>query len=256
MSIEKTAQPSRRRPGLVGGFLFNLKGIKFLLGHRSLMGLALIPIALNTLVFALTIYFGLHFFNEWLAGLLPDSGAWYWLALVWAARIVLVLVFMGVLVFVFRPLAEILASPFNDALAGRTEFLVTGKAPGPSSLKDILKETSRTVVEELKKLMLLAVALSMVFLFSFIPVIGQMAFAPLLTLVGIFWAGLSYLDVAMARKSYRLGDKIGLMKSNPLPVTGYSVGVFLGFLVPLFNLAFISAAVVGGTLLFLELTEE
>ena len=255
MSNEK-ASATRRRPGLAGGFFVSLRGMKFILGNRRLLGLALIPITLNTLIFALAFYFGLSYFNDWLAGFLPNSVAWYWNALVWIARTLLILVFMGVLVFVFRPLAEILASPFNDALSARTEFLITGKTPGPSSLMDILKETYRTVLEELKKLVLLAAALVVVFLFSFVPVVGQIAFAPLLTVVAVYWAGLSYLDVTMARKGFRLKGKIALMKKNFLPVTGYSIGVFLGFLAPIFNLAFISAAVVGGTLLYLDLNQE
>ncbi len=255
MSVEEHA-PSPR-PGLFQGMLTVWRGGKFLFRHPRLLPFALIPILINIVLFAIGFYLSLSYFNRWLEALIPDGNAWYWIALVYLLTVLVVLVLLLIIVLSFTILANIIASPFNDALSARTESLALGREAGaPFSLVDILREMGRTVIEEFKKILFYLIAVGLLLFLNFIPVLGQALYGFLFTVLTIVWLGLSFLDYAMARHDYRFGGKLAFIRSNFLPVFGYGAGIFAGALIPIFNLAMIPMAVVGGTLLFLDLSSD
>ncbi|MEW6263133.1 MAG: sulfate transporter CysZ [Thermodesulfobacteriota bacterium] len=254
--VQLQASPRSGRPGLAGGFMAPLRGARFLLRHPRLISLAVLPILINTVLLAAIFYLSLGSFLRWLAEMLPKSQAWYWVILSYVLPVLMVLFLLAVIVLVFTPLANIIASPFNDALSARTEVIVTGRPEAPFSFLAVLKEAGRTAVEELKKIVFYLAALAVILVLNFIPVVGQVLYTVLGFLLTVMWLGLNYLDYPLARHGYRFGGKLGFLKKNSRAAFGYGLGVLLGFLVPIFNLAFISLAVVGGTLLYLELTPE
>jgi len=248
-------QPAVRRSGLIIGLLSPLRGAVFFKNHPKLITYAVIPIIINTVLFIVFFYFSLSYFNRWLEALLPQEQAWYWVALTYLLTVILILILLIIIVFTFTVLANLLASPFNDALSARTETLALGLQSGePFSLKAIVREIGRTIIEELKKIVLFLGTLALISLLNLVPVLGQVLSMVLGGLLTILWLGLSFLDYALARHGYRLGAKIKFIRRNLLPVFGYGLGVFAGLLVPVLNLAFIPMAVVGGTLLYLDLS--
>lgn len=252
-----TVQPMTRRPGLITGLLSPLGGAVFFKNHPRLITYAVIPIIINTVLFVVFFYFSLGYFNRWLEALLPREQAWYWVALTYLLTVVLVLILLIIIVFTFTVLANLLASPFNDALSSRTETLALGlKSPEPFSIKAIIRETGRTIIEELKKIVFFLGTLALISLLNLVPVLGQVLSLILGGLLTILWLGLNFLDYSLARHGYRLGAKLKFVRSNFIPVFGYGLGVFAGLLVPVLNLAFIPLAVVGGTLLYLDLSGD
>lgn len=240
----------------MSGFLATWRGFLFLLKHRRLLPLAIVPVLINTVLFGLFFYFSLRYFHVWLDRLLPQSDKWYWLVLIYFLTLIVIVLLLLLIVFTFTVVANILASPFNDALSSRTEALVTGRPDETFSLPGLLKELGRTVIEELKKLGFYLLAVGAILILLLVPVIGSVLYTALMTVLTIFWLGLGFLDYAMARHQYRLGDKLRLGRTHLPAVMGYGLSIFLIVMVPVLNLALIPAAVVGGTLLFIEIVRQ
>ena len=241
--------------GLFGGFMAAFRGLGFFFRHPRLMFLAAIPVAINTLLFALFFYFGVKYFNQWLTAMLPQSEAWYWVALIYLLTIILIVVLLLAIALTFTMVASILGSPFHDAISARTEILVTGRDEPPFTIKAILAEIWRTVVEELKKIVFYLVAIGLILLLNFVPVVGQVLYVILSFILTVLWLGMSFLDYAFARHAYKFGMKIRFVRQHVFVVFGFGLAVFVGVLIPVLNLVFLPVAVVGGTLLYLELSQ-
>jgi len=244
------------RPGFISGLLTPWRGFRFLFAHPRLLSYALLPLIINTVLFIIFFLIGFRYFSRWLEALLPQGQAWYWVILTYLLTVILALLLLLVIVFTFAAVANILASPFNDALSARTEALAAGQlAETPFSFADLFKEIGRTIIEELKKIAFYLAAVAILLLLNLVPMAGQALYGLLFTLLTIVWLGLTFLDYALARHGYRLGQKLNLVRRNFRPVFGFGLGVFAGLLIPVFNLLFLPVAVVGGTLLYVDLTE-
>src|SRR3989339_816259 len=137
------------KPGLASGVLAHWRGLDFLMRHPSLLPLIAIPVAINTVFFAVFFWVSFTYFGGWLDGLLPQSEGWYWVILYYVLWVVFVALLLLTMVFTFTALANVLASPFNDALSEKTEVLATGQGEKPFSLKAVIGEAGRTIIEEL-----------------------------------------------------------------------------------------------------------
>ena len=242
------------RPGLLGGMLASWRGAGFMLAHPRLIPYALIPLAINAALYVLVFYLSNKYFGRWIDSLLPQAQVWYWAILYWFIRVLFFLVLLLAAGFTFVAVANIVASPFNDALSAEVEKIVTGlESGGPFSLAAIVKEIGRTVIEELKKIAFYLAALALILLLNLIPVVGQLAYMVCGALLTVIWLGLNFLDYPLARHGLRLGDKLNFIRGNFWPVLGYSLAVAAGVIIPLVNLAVFPSAVAGGTLLYLEL---
>ena len=240
-------------PGLWGGLLAPWHGARFMMKHPRLWSLALIPIIINTLVLTLFFWITVRYFGGWLDSLLPQSQEWYWIALTYLLMVLVSIILLLAIVFTFTVTANILASPFNDSLSSQTELMVRGGSETPFSIRLALKEAGRTVKEEIKKAVFYLVVVAALLLLNLLPLVGSVVYSILFFLFTTFWLGLSFLDYALARKGYGLRDKIRYARRHTCSVLGYGLGVFLGLLIPVFNLLFIPMAVVGGTILYINL---
>ena len=61
------------------GFYSLLRGGRLFIRHPRLLKLVLIPLLINVVTFALAVYFGIQFFQDFVLNLLPQGDAWYWL---------------------------------------------------------------------------------------------------------------------------------------------------------------------------------
>ena len=96
----------------------------------------------------------------------------------------------------------------------------------------------------------------MIFLLNLVPVIGQILYVVLSFTLTILWLGMSFLDYTFARHAYKFGLKVRFVRQNVFAVFGFGLAVFVGVLIPVLNLVFLPVAVVGGTLLYLELSQQ
>jgi CysZ protein len=174
----------------------------------------------------------------------------YYLVVV-VATVLLSVVFF----FVFTRVASTLASPFNDLLSQKTEEIVRGTFHDtPFSLVQLVKDSARSIGHSLKVLGIYLVLLVAALLLLLIPVVG----APLSTVAGAlissYMFAYEYLGYPMDRRRFIWKEKRAFLRSRLRSVIGFGLGNVVLASIPLLNLLFIPAAVVGGTLLFLDLS--
>ncbi len=177
-------------------------------------------------------------------------------ALRWLIELVsgiLIALFGLVLVFL---LSSVVAAPFNDALSEAVEHILTGGQAPPFSFGRMMADIVRTIRLEVGKVLLYAVIIGPMFLASFfIPGVGQVISIVGFALTAIY-LGVDYIDWPAARRNWSVGDRVAFTKRQLPAVAGFGTGVWVLLFIPLVNLFFMPAAVAGGTMLFVAMTDS
>lgn len=174
---------------------------------------------------------------------------WYFIAIFLFALIVLVAY------FIFTPIGCLIASPFNDSLAGKTEQLLSPDSPQdeiPLSAKKFMK----TVGKEIIKVVIVILVMLIIFVLNIIPVVGSILFVFGTVTLGSFAIALEYLDYPMDRHDYSLVEVAKTILANPSISLGFGLGAMLLLMIPLFNLVCIPVCVIAATSLFVALENE
>ena len=127
-------------------------------------------------------------------------------------------------------------------------MIVTGKEEPPFTIRKFLRDLWRTIkVESLKGSILIAIPV-VLFVFSFIPVIGAPLYVTLTFIFGAWDLGFSYADLPFGRKAMPFSVRWDFARKERWTL----VGLGAGFIIPFFALVFAPPMVVGGTLLYLD----
>jgi CysZ protein len=241
---------------LLNGFEQPFLGLNLLRREKRLRGYVMIPVAINIAVFLLLLAL-LWIFRVDLIEVFyvyPDEG--FWKIALWYLVGVVIFVFIVVLTyFLFTPIGCLLASPFNDALAGRAEQ-VFEDAPVIVEVPFMWRALPKMLAKETVKL-LLALGVAVVALgMNLLPVVGSVLSVAFTATFGSFVFALEYLDYPMSRYNYRLSDVISAIRANLWRSLGFGGAALLLLLIPLVNLVCIPACVVGGTHLFVDYRRE
>ena len=161
-----------------------------LLRQAGIRRYAVMPLLINVVVFGLFTYLGANWFDQWVQSVIPDwADIWIVQALIW---LVFGLAALLVWFYLFAVVANVIAAPFNAALARAVERHLLG-APSRAPERGIASEAARTVLAELRKLVYLIgwmLPLAVLFL---IP--GVNLLAPFLWVVfGAWMLAIEYLD--------------------------------------------------------------
>lgn len=218
-----------------------------LLSHKGLKRFVAFPILINALLMTALMVFGGGYLVEKIQGLvdwLPSWLAWlYWLILPVAA-----VTLIAMTLYFFSALLNLIASPFNGLLSEAVENKVTG---GEIPDEPIAQQVRRTLARELKKLGYFIPRYLGLLVISFIPIINVAS--PVLWFVFGAWVlTLQYLDYALDNNGHSFQDLHKALKLQPLTTLGFGLVVALGFMIPVFNLLVMPAAVCGATLYWSE----
>jgi CysZ protein len=229
-----------------------IKGAAFLWAHRVLWKYAAAPTAIGVLILGGSywlIYRLLsHFLNTYAVGVWYQQVLYYLLLLV-AAVLLSVLFF-----FVLTRVASALAFPFNDLVSQKTEEIVRGTFHDSSfSVLQLAKDSARSIGHSFKVLgiylTLMIGALSLVL----IPGVGAPLSAVACALISSYMFAYEYLGYPMDRRRFTWKEKQSFLRSRFKSVIGFGLGNLVVASIPFLNLLFIPAAVVGGTLLYIDL---
>lgn len=248
----------------VRGFQLALQGVSFLAQHRVLWKWALLPTAVNIIVFILafalflTFYPDLYTLATSFLYLDPPQAwyAWLWVAplrlLAWFIGLLLLITALVVLYFIFLILGTMIAAPFLDILAQRVEVLVTGRElQEHTTFADAVRNIGVSIIEELRKLgFFLAVQLILVLL-GLIPVLTPFTVLAA-TLFTMLFLPLEYGSFAMDHRQLRFRQRRILIWQHRWLMFGFGAAAFLTLLIPLVNFFCLPILVVGGTLLILD----
>jgi CysZ protein len=245
--------------GFVGRFVpapfYVIRGAFFLWAHRVLWKYAAAPTAIGVLILGGSYWLLYRLLSHFLTTY--AGGVWYQQVLYYLLLVIATALLSVLFFFVLTRVASALAVPFNDLLSQKTEEIVQGTFHDTSfSVLQLMKDSARSIGHSFKLLGIYLALLLVVLLLLLIPVVG----APLSTVAGAlissYMFAYEYLGYPMDRRRFIWREKQTFLRSRFRSVIGFGLGNVAAASIPFLNLLFIPAAVVGGTLLFLDLSAE
>jgi CysZ protein len=235
------------------GFFLVFRGARLLLRNPRLLKYIIIPFLINVAVFSLSIFFGLHFFQDVVTRLLPQGDAWYWAVVFYAFWTVAVLVTLVLVFFSFTVVGNLIASPFNELLSERTEELLLGKSTEePFALGAFFRDMGRVWLVEIRKMAVFVLAMAALLLLNLLPLVGSLLYGFLSILLTLFFLAWEYLGFVHERKRHTFREQRQYLMLRKGLVLGFAAGVLLMLAIPFMQLFCIPVAVVGATLLWCE----
>lgn len=209
---------------------------------------ALIPLAINILLFSFAIAAVFHYTTFWVADFMAWLPEWlHWLeVVVWPLIIIAVLLLFAL---TFTSVANIIASPFNSLLAEKVEERLTGIPAPDGGVAGMAKDIPRTLGREMQKIFyFIPRSLGFFLLLIFVPIIGQ--------ILWLLWGGwmmtIQYADYAFDNHKVPFRTmRASLHKHQSKSLT---FGIVVAFLasIPIINLIMIPVAVCGSTAMWVD----
>lgn len=230
------------------GFRFALQGFS-LVRARGVWPYALIPLAINAVLFGTAIGFGVAYFGDFLEWLLPQWLDWVVIrALLW---IVFAVSIALVTFFAFTLLANLVAAPFNGLLADRVERHLRGGLGDEGTQRGIIAEVGASFGAEIRKLVYLAVWSIPLLLLFVVPGINLLA--PFLWLAfGAWMMALEYADCPLGNHGVVFSDGRALIGQRRAAALGFGTAIMIMTTIPVLNLLAMPVAVAGATALYVD----
>ncbi len=228
-------------------FLFGLKlplvAGRLILRHRSLFFLSLLPLLLTTFLYVYVLAGAQSWASQEIRTMLA---AWGWNHegwISWFIRILseIVILTAGILTFTFT--STILATPFNDFLAERSERYAT--PPLPPALASGWRAMIRNILIDLIKTLATAIVAIFAFALSWIPVLNVLALILSLLLISF-----QYLSYPQTRRGIGMIVGSRFLFQHFWACLGFGAAISFIYLIPFISILGLPIAVVGGTLLF------
>lgn len=234
----------------ISGAMYLIKGFQ-MIKQPGVKQFAIIPLIINTLIFAGLGIFMFGWFGEFIDGLmlsLPDWLQW----LEWLVWPIFAAAFGILIYFTFAILANFIGAPFNGLLSEAVEEKVLGiEKNDDSPWHQAITQAPAAIKEEIQKL-IYSVTRSLPFLILFlIPGINFIASA-LWILFGAWMLAIQYADYPMANNNIEFKDQRAILKEKRMLVVGFGGLVMVGMMIPIVNFIIMPCAVAGATLMYLD----
>lgn len=229
------------------GFNYLLSGFG-LIGKSGIRLFVLIPLFINTILFAGVIVYGANMLGDLINSYL--TGWWEWLS--WLLWPLFIIIALTVVFFTFSIIANLIAAPFNGFLAEATEEWITGRTlEEAGSLARLPAEIIKAIKSESRKFIYLIIRAVPLLALFFIPLVNFAA--PFLWfLFGAWMLALEYLDFPTGNHGILFPELRNILKTRRQLAFGFGMGVMLLTLVPVVNFIAIPVAVCGATRMWLE----
>jgi len=224
----------------------------FLAGYRALLtpGLrrwVILPVLINTLLFAALLALASAWFAHFTDQLLPP--VWDWLRwLLWPLFAIVAAIFVF---YTFTLVANFIGAPFNSKLAYELARL-RGHTPPINEFSQGLWPAMRAALfGELNKLFYYLRWLIPLLILSFVPVLNLLA--PLLwPLFGAWMLVIEYADYPLGNQGLDPAAQRRWLAQRRAQALGFGACTLGAMLIPIVNLAVMPAAVAGATLFWLD----
>lgn len=233
----------------IKGFLILPRGLRFLLRHRSLWKGMIVPLVVNIISFALSLYFSFFYIADWVDRFI-EKGAWYWTAIGFLTKFLVFGVSVALAIVFFLIVGTLLSGPFNDWLGAKTLRLLGHEATQvDGSFADKLVGILRGVVESVKEAAFFLLISGLLFVIGLIPLVGLMI--PVIATL-FFWYSLAFGTITPCLSDHDLSfrEKRVILARNRGATFGFGCSCFLMILIPFAGFFFFPVAVVGGALLY------
>ena len=214
----------------------------------GIRGYVVVPLLINTVLFALLIYLGASWLSGIVERMLPD-----WLDFLgWILVPVFVLAALIAGFFTFNLVANLIAAPFNGLLAEAVECHLTGRPP-PSGggWQAFVTGLGATFAAEARKLAYVAVRMLPLLVLFLIPGVNVAASIAWM-LLGAWMLAVTYVDYPMANHGIGFADLRRRLRGRRLLGIGFGGAVMAALAVPVLNFLVIPCAVAGATAMWVE----
>ncbi len=233
------------------GFIIPFQGLKFIFQNKKLLAYVGLPILINLIIYGIGIYFFVRFAGTSLDFLSMEI--WYekfFYYLIIGVGIVLIL-FLAI--FTFIALTNILGSPFYELLSRKaSKILKTDEAEEKHTVKENILIIWESLAGGVKRVLIFLASQIMLLFISLLPLIG----ATVITIINIMITGwflaMEFLDFEFERREWTFDHKLQAWKKNRWSLLGFGLGALVGSMIPVFNLIFLPACVVGASLYYKE----
>jgi CysZ protein len=231
--------------------LYTLKGALFIWTHRVLWKYAAAPLFISTVILGIAYMVIYSSFSRLVSPYANEE--WYWQILYYVLPVIVTILLMVIVFFVFTRVASAIAAPFNDLISEKTEELTRGTfGETPFSFIRLLKDSVRSIAHSFKILGIYVAILVAGLPILLIPAAGGLLYTALGALLSAYMLAYEYLGYPMDRRRFSFSEKRRFLRSHFRSTMGFGLGNLAVASIPVINLLFIPAAVVGGTLLFLD----
>ncbi len=202
----------------------------------------IIPLIINTGLFATAIYILSQQMDAWMQKLLPGWLSWLeWLIWPLFAVTILLIVF-----FSFTLIANLISAPFNSYLSASVEQKLTGSKPENMVNEPLWKTVVRTVRAEIRKTLYFLLWLIPLALLTIIPVINVTA--PFAWFLFAAWSfSIEYTDSPLGNRGMLFDEIRAYNRKNRMRSLGLGTGVFLMTSIPVLNFLAMPVAVCAAT---------
>jgi CysZ protein len=211
----------------------------------------IIPLLINTVLFAGAIYLLSQQMNIWLEQLLPGWLSWLeWLILPLFWITILLIVF-----FTFTLVANLISAPFNSYLSASVEKKLTGSGPANLVTEPVWKTVVRTVAAEVRKTLYFLMWLIPLGLLTIIPVINVVA--PFAWFLFAAWSfSIEYTDSPLGNRGLLFDEIREYNRKNRMRSLGLGTGVFVMTSIPFLNFLAMPVAVCAATKMTIKTSER
>lgn len=210
----------------------------------------IIPLLLNSAIFAGIIFFGVHRLSDMIEWLTSNWTWTEWLS--WLLWPLFALVTFTIVFFCFSIVANLIAAPFNGFLSEAVARHLSGDNYVQSkSDSPLFKELLTAFKSESIKLIYFLVRAAPLLLLFFIPIIQ--AFAPLIWfLFGAWMLALEYMEYPMGNQGILFPEVRNTLSGKRALSFGFGGSVMLLTMIPVLNFLVMPAAVAAATKIWLE----
>lgn len=236
--------------GIQAGLYYFFEGWK-LISQKGLRRFVIMPVLLNILLLSGLFWFFITKIDHQIDALMLLIPIWLqWLSglLLFFATLLILLCYY----FIFNTLSGFIVAPFNGILSEEVEVLLTGESVNDEGIFGIIKDIPRVIKREFQKLLYSLPRLFILFLLSFVPLIGQ-SFVPLLFFIFTAWMmAIQYCDYPFDNHKISFPTMKSALRQNSLLNLTFGSLVTICSFVPFVNFLIIPVAVCGATAIWVD----
>ncbi len=230
------------------GFQFLLSGFKLIL-KPGVRFYVLIPLLINSLLFASAIIYGASSLSELIDWLIAK---WSWIEWIeWLLWPVFVIIALAIVFFGFSIVANLIGAPFNSFLAEAVERTLTGQKNESNSKQPLMQIIFVSIKNEIQKLLYFVIRALPLLLLFMIPIVNIAA--PVIWFLFTAWMlALEYGDYPMGNHDILFKQQRKKFAANRPLAFGFGSGVMLLTMIPIVNFLAMPVAVAGATKMYIE----
>lgn len=230
------------------GVNFLLSGFKLIL-KPGVRVYVIIPLLINSLLFAGAILYGANTLNDLIDTLLVQ---WQWLEwLTWLLWPVFVIIALGIVFFCFSIIANLVGAPFNGFLSAAVERSLTGSEVKSENEQSLTKVVALALKSEFQKILYFIIRAIPLLILFVLPIVNVAA--PFIWFLFTAWMlTIEYGDYPMGNHDIDFKQQREKLRLNRQLAFGFGSGVMLLTMIPVINFLAMPVAVAGATRLFIE----